>query len=141
MFHPSVSDGLDDGPLKVLSVQDNKFVDKTGNQINVLYPYRHMGGWVFDDPDIGLYKEAFVLGTDEIINSIVGKRKKFKVLISHSYIPDETGVLEKVAIKDKNNVEAEGWYKLKGTEMVGWLCPQVLSYFRGYPDKIHFKIE
>ena len=142
MFHPSVSDGLDEAPMLSRPFPETKdLVDKTGNQINVLYIYRDRGGWVFDDSDVGLYKEAFVLGTDEIISSLVGKRKKFKALISHSYIPDETGCLVKTVVRDKNGIESEGWYKQQGTEMLGWLCPATLHYFKEYPKEIHFKIE
>lgn len=141
MFHNSVSDGLDGGPMLVRPFPEVKMIDKTGNQVNILYPYRYKGGWVFDDSDTGLYREAFVLGTDTIISTLVGKRKKFKVIISHSYIPNETSCLKKVVVKDKNGVKSEGWYKDQSTNMVGWLCPAVLKYFRTYPKEIHFKIE
>lgn len=47
-----------------------------------LYPYWHRNTWVFDDPERGLYKEAFVLGTDEIITEALHrkgiKRRKAK---------------------------------------------------------------
>ena len=137
MFHPSVSDGLDDGPI-----MKNKLVDKTGNQINVLYPYRTKGGWAFDDAEVGLHAEPFVLGIPEIIDSIVGKRNSFTVYISHSKIPKATGHLQRLSKQLLPEGEgSDGWYGLKGTDMVGWLCPATLKYFKGYPENIYFKIE
>ena len=32
------------------------------NAISVLFPYKYEGMWVFDDPDVGLRHEPFVLG-------------------------------------------------------------------------------
>lgn len=144
MFNPSASDGLNDGPIA-----ENKLVDKTGNQINVIYPYRTKSGWAFDDEEVGLYKEPFVLGIPEIINSIVGSKVSITVYISHSKIPKATGHLRKMTGKEfKNSIWKEnkeevitGWYKLEGTDMVGWLCPATLKYFKDYPDNIYFRIE
>jgi hypothetical protein len=146
MNHPSVSDGLDDGPTLV----SKKLVDKTGNQINVIYPYKTKGGgWSFDDEEVGLHGEPFVAGIPEIINSIVGKRRKFTAYISHSPIPEYTGHLRKmrgsefkklVWARSKSEV-ISGWYILEETGMAGWLCPATLKYFKDYPDDIYFKIE
>lgn len=140
MFHPSVSDGLDDGPMIVR----DKLVDKTGNQINVIYPYRTQGGWAFDDAEVGLHAEPFVLGIPEIIDSIVGRKNSFTAYISHSRIPRATGHLIKVEPRELPEDEeggSEGWYKLEGTDMVGWLCPATLKYFKEYPEHIYFRIE
>lgn len=111
-------------------------VDKTGNQINVIYPYRTQGGWAFDDAEVGLQREPFVLGIPAIIDSIVGSRDNFTAYISHSRIPKYTGHLTKAP-----DIQEEGWYILKGTEMVGWLCPATLRYFADYPENIYFRIE
>lgn len=135
MFHPSVSDGYDNGPIRTISRKQN-LVDKTGNQINVIYPYKTKGGWSFDDAEVGLKGEPFVAGIPEIINSIVGRRRKFVAYISKAKIPNFTGHLR----RDKNSEEA-GWYLLQGTKMRGWLCPATLKYFKGYPDSIYFRIE
>jgi hypothetical protein len=120
-----------------------ELVDKTGNQINVIYPYRTRGGWSFDDKEVGLQGEPFVAGIPKIIDSIVGKRKKFTAYISKDPIPDYTAQLEKLDIIDKEfrNLVGEGWYQLVGTPMLGWLCPATLKYFKDYPDNIYFKIE
>lgn len=135
MFHPSVSDGHGDGPI---IIRDNKkLVDKTGNQINVIYPYKtKQGGWSFDDAEVGLQGEPFVAGIPDIINSIVGRRRKFTAYISKDKMPNFTGHLR----RDKDSEEA-GWYFLQGTDMRGWLCPATLKYFKDYPDSIYFRIE
>lgn len=114
-----------------------KLVNKTNNQINVIYPYRTQGGgWSFDDEEVGLHGEPFVLGIPEIIDSIVDKKaKRFTVFISKDKIPNYTGLLIKLKKEDT------GWYTLHGTEFKGWLCPATLKYFKDYPDKIYFKIE
>ena len=112
------------------------------------------GTWVFTDEEVGLVDEPFVLGTGEIIDSLVDGRKNFKVLISHSPIPMETTVLEKIktpiTYEHIDELEEyvflgmeseEGWYKEQHSGMVGWLCPATLKYFKTYPDEIHVKIE
>lgn len=115
-----------------------KLVDKTGNQINVIYPYRTKAGWSFDDEEVGLKGEPFVAGIPEIIDLLVGKDNNFVAYISHSPIPDGTCHLEKTSVE---GFAPEGWYKMEGTEMVGWLCPATLKYFKDYPDHIYIKIE
>ena len=121
-----------------------ELVNKTGNQINTIYPYRTKTGWAFDDKDVDLHEEPFIAGIPEIIDSIVGDRDEFTAHISHSIIPKYTGHLIKLT---EEEMEAEecmpktGWYKLEGTEQIGWLCPATLKYFKDYPDSIYFKIE
>jgi hypothetical protein len=148
MFHPSVSDGLDGGPIKDPSshplFKPLKVVDKTGNQINTIYPYKTKSGWAFDDEEVGLKAEPFIAGIPQIINSLVGKKKSFTAHISHSKIPKATGHLVKMSldeVKFEELDEIDGWYKLEGTDMIGWLCPATLKYFKDYPDDIYFKIE
>lgn len=111
--------------------------DKTGNQINVIYPYRTAHGWSFDDPEVGLMREPFVCGTERIIDNLVGDVDKFVAYISHSPIPYYHARLTK--IDDRDGIE--GWYRLGNTDMVGWLCPATLKYFKDYPDDIYIKIE
>ena len=118
--------------------------NKTGNQINVIYPEKKKGSWVFTDKDVGLVDEPFVAGIDRIIDSIVGDKDSFTAHISHSILPNFTGHLKKLSDKDIQEggfMPSTGWYELEGTDMIGWLCPATLKYFREYPDSIYFKIE
>ena len=43
------------------------------NQINVIAPYRHLGGWAFDDDATGLFREPFIAGADIAIDKIVNQ--------------------------------------------------------------------
>jgi hypothetical protein len=118
-------------------------VDKTGNQINVIHPYKTKAGWSFDDEQVRLQGEPFILGTEKIITSIVGKATNFTAYISHAPIPQHSGLLIKLTADEirKKNLGMDNWYRLNGTDQVGWLCPATLKYFRDYPDSIYFKIE
>jgi len=41
------------------------------NAINLIFPYRYEGMWVFDDARVGLDKEPFVSGADTMIDVLV----------------------------------------------------------------------
>lgn len=110
-------------------------MNKSTNQINVIYPYRTTYGWSFDDSDVGLQGEPFVAGIPQVIDSLVGDADKFTALISKDPLPDYTCRLIKIP------EDMEGWYQLEGTDMKGWLCPATLKYFENYPDNIYVKIE
>jgi hypothetical protein len=40
------------------------------NSVFVIHPYKYYGGWVFDDPAVGLVREAFVAGADDVIERL-----------------------------------------------------------------------
>jgi len=93
---------------------------------------------------VDLKAEPFIAGIPEIIDGIVGDRDEFTAHISHSLIPKFTGHLVKLTeeeIKAEECMPTTGWYKLEGTDQIGWLCPATLKYFKDYPDSIYFKIE
>ena len=33
------------------------------------------------------------------------------------------------------------YYRLEGTDVRGWLCPNTLKYFPVFPERIHFRCE
>ncbi len=111
-----------------------KLKDKTKNQINILHIFKENGVWMFNDEEVGLYKEPFVSSINPMIDRVVDG-DKFKAFISHSSIFEFTMVL------DKENEGMDGTYKLRGTDIIGWLCPATLKYFDKYPDSIYVKIE
>ena len=41
------------------------------NAINVIYPYKNVGMWVFDDERVGLDREPFVAGADTMIDQVL----------------------------------------------------------------------
>lgn len=114
---------------------------KAKNVINVLNPYRtSYGTWVYDDPDIGVHAEAFVCGSSEVIDHLVGKdTNKFTALISKDPIPGYQARLVRLKEKEKED-KIQGWYQLEGTNMEHWLCGCVLDYFEGYPDNIYVQL-
>lgn len=125
-------------------IKEKALVDKTGNQINTIYPYRTQAGWAFDDEEVGLNAEPFIAGIPEIIDGIVGDRDEFVAHISHSVIPNYTGHLVKLnptKVAEEGCTPDTGWYMLEGTDQIGWLCPATLKYFKDYPDSIYFKVE
>lgn len=109
--------------------------DKTKNQVNVIYPYRTKSGvWCFDDPEVELDAEPFVGAINTMIDMHADGKKQLTVYISKEHISGSTLSLDRVK-------KGGGDYKLKGTDIVGWLCPATLKYFEKYPKEIHVKIE
>ena len=41
------------------------------DSIMVIHPHRYEGMWVFDDPGVGLLREPFVSGADDVIDRMV----------------------------------------------------------------------
>jgi hypothetical protein len=109
------------------------------NSIFVIKPYKWEGMWVFDDPNVGLVKEAFVGGTDTIIDHatahILNASKGFLVVFSAGYFPDAHIILEWVREDGGGNV-----YRWKEQEMEGWLCPALLKYFARPPQKLYIQV-
>lgn len=116
--------------------------DKTKNQVNVIYPYRgEYGVWAFDDPEVDLDGEPFVGPINQMIDMLTQGGSRCTAYISKSPLPQADAVLEKVEPERDMPWTSEGWYKLQGTEVVGWLCPALLKYFDGYPEEIYVKID
>ena len=44
------------------------------NALNVIYPYKYEGMWVFDDEKVGLDKEPFVEGADTMIDHVLAMK-------------------------------------------------------------------
>lgn len=116
-----------------------KVMDKTKNQINVIFPFKKNGVWVFNDEAVGLYEEPFVSNVNPIIDTVVNGNN-FTAYISHSPIPDEQIILDRVDDSVTGDI-GDGWYQMRGTDLVCWLCPATLKYFKNYPKEIHVKIE
>jgi hypothetical protein len=103
------------------------------------YPHRSGQFWLYDDSDLDVYKEPFVLGSSEVIDRIVGEDcESFTMLISKDPIPDYTAKI--VRRLDLEIEGMKGWYQLEGTEMTHWLCGHLLDYFNDYPSSIYVKI-
>ena len=117
-------------------------MNKARNQINVLHIFKEDGVWMFNDGDIDIYKEPFISSMNPIIESMV-KGDKFIAFISKDPMP-YTLILDRIDKRQKwlnNNIDMIGHYKLRGTKLIGWLCPCLLNYFTDYPKEIYVKIE
>lgn len=111
-------------------------INKSKNQVNVLYPYRTKGGiWCFDDKDLEIVAEPFVGEINDIIDYFAKGRENLAVYISKGILPNETLVL------NKKEELGQGMYECTTIGVTGWLCPCLLNYFPDYVDEIHVRIE
>lgn len=105
------------------------------NSCFAIYPYKERGIWVFDQPDLGLFKEAFVMGMPQIIEEMTGHdpaaEQGFGAIFSRDNFPGAKWVLQLVREELGGN-----WYKLGGTDLEGWLCPALFKFFPSAPDNI-----
>jgi hypothetical protein len=108
------------------------------NTLNVIIPYKWEGMWVFDDPAVGLLREPFVSGADDMIDVLVSDIPKadqgFRLLFSGSPFPDH-----QVVVEWRREEHGGNWYYAPGYEMEGWLCPALMKYFGHVPARIYIK--
>jgi hypothetical protein len=105
------------------------------NQINVIYPYRYCGGWVFDDEARGLIKEPFVAGADTVMDILSAGADRFSLTFSGAEFP---GVQHRF---DWQREEFGGnWYRHSENGMEGWLCPALFLYFDSAPKSIFLMV-
>jgi hypothetical protein len=110
------------------------------NSIFVIKPYKWEGMWVFDDANVGLFREPFVGGADTMIdvatahlpNANIG----FVAVFSAGYFPDAKIVLEWVREEGGGTV-----YRWPEKDMEGWLCPALFKYFEQTPQKLYIQVK
>ncbi len=106
------------------------------NSIFAIAPYKYEGFWVFDDPSVGLAREPFVSGADEIIDvltaHIADAESGFRLLFSPIPFPG-------YAARFVRTREEFGghWYSWPEKSMEGWLCPALFKYFENAPQEIY----
>ena len=111
------------------------------NTIRTIRPYKYYGQWVFDDPAHDLVREAFVAGTDDVIDHatahIPDAEEGFLLLFSDTRFPSAT-----IEMKWLRGGLGEGdVYALSGTDLEGWLCPSLLKYFPRPPRSIFVQVK
>ncbi len=110
------------------------------NAINLVVPYKYQGMWVFDDPRVGLDKEPFVSGVDNMIDFLVQDIPDasigFRLLFSITPFPGHMVQLIWRRAEDGGN-----WYFCPDFNMEGWLCPALFKYFDDAPREIYVKAE
>jgi hypothetical protein len=101
------------------------------------------GLWVFDDDSVGLVKEAFVLGTDELIEKAVAHipnaREGFALTFS-----DETfdGFHFKMYwVREAETDIGGNFYYTPMYDVEGWLCPSLYLYFEQAPKDIYVRVD
>ncbi|HWG42978.1 MAG TPA: DUF6717 family protein [Gemmataceae bacterium] len=111
------------------------------NQIKVIRPYLWEGIWVFDDPAVGLDKEALVAGMPELIEIATAKagiaepEKGFIALFSKDPFPGAQVCLQRVREENGGNV-----YRWPEVGREGWLCPALFRYFEEAPDTLYVEV-
>jgi hypothetical protein len=110
------------------------------NWINVIFPYKHQGVWVFDDARVGLRQEPFVAGADVMIDRITADlpdaEQGFTLIFSATPFPGHQYRL------DWEREFAEGnWYRAAELDMEGWLCPALNHYFAEAPKQIFVQVK
>ena len=110
------------------------------NAINVIHPHKYEGLWVFDDEAVGLRREPFVSGADEVIDAMVAAipdaASGFTPFFSAAPFPDQQVVL------DWSREEMGGnWYFSPDLGIEGWLCPALFWYFDEAPSQIFARLE
>jgi hypothetical protein len=110
------------------------------NAMRAIFPYKKNGVWMFDDDATGLKEEPFVEGAPEMIDTLVSKIKDagqgFVLYFSDGAFPQHQMKLDWVREEAGGN-----WYKMSGTDRVGWLCPAMFKYFSTAPAAIYCKAE
>lgn len=110
------------------------------NTINVIQPYKVNGIWVFDDESVGLKREPFVSGTDDIIellvNDIPDAENGFNLLFSSEKFPGS-----QIEFEWRRKEHGGNWYYFKPYAMEGWLCPALFKYFGEAPKRIYIQIK
>jgi hypothetical protein len=108
------------------------------NIINIIFPYKKNGQWMFDDEAVGLREEPFVSGADSIIDlltsSIDNAGQGFALTFSEYPFPGQEHCLDWVRSEYGGNV-----YRLEHFNAEGWLCPALLLYFKNPPYWIYIK--
>lgn len=98
------------------------------------------GVWVFDDANVDLVREPFVMGIDEIMTKSVidikEPEKGFNLLFSSKPFPGATITLERLYEEFDGN-----WYKCTELDHDGWLCPALFKYFDEAPKHIYAQIK
>src|SRR6188768_1138906 len=106
------------------------------NAITALHPYKSEGLWVCDDATVGLVREPFVSGADEIIERMVqgipDAARGFTLLFSATPFPGHQAMLEW-----RRSEMGGNWYYSADLDKEGWLCPALLRYFESAPERIY----
>ena len=103
------------------------------NQIHAIQPYKWNGQWVFDDYHKGLKREAFVGGSNDIIEHFAEGKNTVILLFSAEWFPK---TFKFTWVKEEHG---GNWYYNEVMDMKGWLCPALLKYFDEAPKELYIQ--
>ena len=110
------------------------------NALRVLHPYKHQGTWVFDDEQVGLVREPFVLGIDAMLDRLTADvpqaERGFRLIFSPQPFPGYAAKL--VWQRDEHG---GNWYYSPTYQVEGWLCPALFKYFSTAPRELYARAE
>jgi Family of unknown function (DUF6717) len=110
------------------------------NAIGVIAPYRYEGMWVFDDPAVGLVREPFVAGIDQMIDQLVASisnaERGFRLVFSANPFHGHT-----VKLEWRREESGGNWYYCPQFGIEGWLCPALFRYFDKAPAELYGRAE
>lgn len=115
-------------------------LQRNSGKVLTLYPYDFGGMMVFDDPEVGLDKEPFVMGVPEILYGMceaVGiKDADTGFVLKFSDKPFAGQMLKADWLREE---DGGNWYNVAGHE--GWLCPALFKYYDAAPQNIYIRVE
>lgn len=98
--------------------------------------------WAYDDAEVGVFGEPFVLGADQMLTQLRAIQvddslDPFRLVFSASSFPGALSV---------RRLHEEGggvWYEaeLADETLRGWLCGHFFDYFETAPDRVYVKAE
>lgn len=110
------------------------------NAIFVIAPYKYQGAWAFDDPVVGLVREAFVAGIDVMLDKLTAlipnAERGFRLIFSATPFPGYT-----VKLGWRREEYGGNWYYSPEFEMEGWLCPALFKCFPKTPPELYGRAE
>jgi len=117
------------------------------NKIYVIRPYKWYGIWVFDDPAVGLTREAFVAGADDMIDLAVKTRgienpeNGFLLIFSDSEFPGYDFKLNWIQPSGTGNIY-ETTLEQGGEQVTqqGWLCAALGLYYPEPPKNLYVTV-
>jgi hypothetical protein len=98
--------------------------------------------WTYDDAEVGVFGEPFVLGADRMMTALraaqVGMSlEPFRIVFSAAPFPGA------VSVRRLEEEEGGVWYEgdLGGQVLRGWLCGHLFDYFATAPEVVYVKAE
>lgn len=110
------------------------------NSLFVIAPYKYEGMWVFDDPGVGLVREPFVSGIDQMIDLLVvnipNAEKGFRLIFAPTKFPGHQAKLHWRRAEYGGN-----WYWCDQFQIEGWLCAALFKYFAKTPPELYARAD